>query len=110
MECNCGNCDTKKMKRVGLNKFCSEFELKSIIMISNKINCTAQATDPRNMPEDVAEKQQILFLEVAFNQKAEAMYLRDLWWRDMRIDYDLPENPTLGIDFSSREFYILEEE
>ena len=101
-------CSIQNKKRKYLGICCTDFELKSIMLINSKLSCTAQALNPRNIPLDVAKENRELFVSVAFNHRSEALYLYDLWWRDVKRDYGLPEDNTLAIDFNTSEFYILE--
>lgn len=96
-----------KQKRENLNLACSPEELDNMKLIQNKLSCANQAARPNAIPDNVSADKIDLFVKAALNTKAEALFLQQMWWEEMKKKYNLPPEQNVFLDFMNGSFYIL---
>ena len=107
MNCNCNT--QQEGTRKGLNIFCTKEEIDSIQLIQNKISCASQACSPDAIPDGVDETKAKWFIQSAIDSLASYRWLENEWWKEMKVNYNLPKDVNVWVDFDSMEFYIIEE-
>lgn len=96
------------MARKNLGVFCSQEELSSIQLVMNHMSCIQQAINPANIPDNASDVQVTRFLVNLMKQKTEILFLEQNWWKEAKVNHNLPKDKDSWIDFETKEFYTQE--
>jgi hypothetical protein len=82
--------------------------IESLKVIVDKVNCAGQLVRPDAVPQNVSPVEAMCFFREAIFSRANAQYLRDVFWRDLARQYDIkPEFVNkLYLDIHTRRMFI----
>lgn len=96
----------QQRKYLGIS--CTDDELNEIELIQNRISCAQQAARPDAIPKGISSENAEAFIRAALESLAQARWLEDRWWKQVRVKYQLPHDVNVWIDFMTKEFYVIE--
>jgi len=90
-------------KREYLNKFCSEEELKKVLLIKAQKKAVENALNPKFLPDNMSDEKCLNYLRSAIELKAELKIMDRANWQKLQTKYSLAKYITLDTD--TREFF-----